>query len=161
ALSNGLRQEITGDPGIDYYPLLPTPNADKGYAGNHLKHNFTFSYLYQLPVGKGQRWMSAMNPIADAIIGGWEWNGILLAHSGFPLGFGTSQNQSGTGIGNRPNMTCSGRLDSSNQFVTTTATRWFDTACFQAPVAGTLGAAPRTPELYGPDQVNFDMSLFK
>ena len=34
-------------------------------------------------------------------------------------------------------------------------------ATFAAPTPGTLGAAPRTPEVFGPDQVNFDMSLFK
>ncbi len=157
AQSNGLRQEITGDPGVDYYPILPFPDADKGYTGNHLKHNFTFSYLYQLPWGKGQRWLNSMPAVGEYVIGGWELNGILLAHSGFPLGFSMQSNQSGTGIGNRPNMSCSGRLSSSLQ----TATQWLDTSCFAAPAIGTLGAGPRTPEVFGPDQVNFDMALFK
>jgi hypothetical protein len=157
ALSNGLKQEITGDPGQDYYPILPSPQADKGYAGTDLRHNFTFSYLYQLPFGKGQRWLTDLPTVADAILGGWELNGILLAHSGFALGFNTSSNLSGTGIGNRPNMTCGGTLSGNQQVFS----KWFDTSCFVAPAAGVLGTSPRTPEVYGPDQVNFDSSLYK
>jgi hypothetical protein len=43
ALSNGLKQEITGDPGNDYFPLVPFPNADKGLASTDLRNNFTLS----------------------------------------------------------------------------------------------------------------------
>jgi hypothetical protein len=157
ALSNGLRQEITADPGLDYYPILPYPEADKGYAGNHLKHNFTASFLYGIPVGKGERFLSNMNPIANTIVGGWEINGILLAHSGFPLGFNTASNLSGTGIGNRPNMSCSGALGDSQR----TPSQWLDTSCFSTPPAGVLGNAPRTPEVFAPGQFNLDLSLFK
>jgi hypothetical protein len=157
AFSNGLRQEITGDPGVDFYPLLPNPDADKGYAGTDLRHNFTMSFLYQLPFGKGQRWANSMNKVGEHVLGGWEFNGIVLAHSGFPLGFSTSSNQSGTNIGNRPNMTC----NSNNLAHQDPRVAWFDTTCFSLPTAGTLGSAPRTPEIYGPDQVNLDMSLYK
>ncbi len=58
ALTNGLVQEITGDPGQDYYPLLPFPSADKGLASTDLRHNFTFSYVYQIPFGKGRTFLS-------------------------------------------------------------------------------------------------------
>ncbi len=54
-------------------------------------------------------------------------------------------------------MGCSGRLSSGQN-----VKKWFDTSCFTAPkVAGIFGNAPRSPEVYGPDQTNLDMSLYK
>jgi hypothetical protein len=54
-------------------------------------------------------------------------------------------------------MTCSGAL-SNNQG---TPSQWFDTSCFATPVAGVLGNAPRTPEVFGPGQFNLDWAMFK
>src|SRR5579875_2454540 len=154
ALTNGLVQEITSGPGQDYYPLLPFPSADKGLASTDLRQNFTLSYLYQLPFGKGQTYLSGTNALEQAVLGNWQINGITIIHTGFPLGMTMASNQSGTGIGNRPNRVCDGSLSNPSVF------EWFNTACFVAPVPGTLGNAART-ELYGPGQVNFDFSVFK
>ena len=121
------------------------------------RHVLTVNSIWDLPFGKGQKFGSSMNKILDGVIGGWETNAIALVHTGFPLGFSTASNQSGTGVGNRPNMTCNGRLSSDSQ----TVNKWFDTSCFVSPTPGTIGNAPRSPEVYGPNQVNFDMSLYK
>jgi len=94
--------------------------------------------------------------VPQAILGGWQLNGITNVRSGFPLGFTTANNQSGTALTNRPNVVCNPRLDNP------TVGKWFDTACFAAPPAGTLGNAGRTiGGLYGPRQVNFDLSIYK
>ena len=154
AVTNGLVQEITGDPGIDYYPLLPYPNADKGLASTDLRNNFTLSYLYELPIGKGQPFLSGLHGVGQAILGGWQVNGITILHTGFPLGMTMSSNQSGTGIGNRPNRVCDGKSTHP------TAGQWFDVTCFAAPTPGTLGNAARST-LFGPGQVNFDTSVYK
>jgi hypothetical protein len=154
AYTNGLSQEITGDPGQIFYPLNPYPNADKGLASTDLRNNFTLSYLYQLPFGKGQKYFSTLNGFGQALIGGWQVNGITILHTGFPLGMTTATNQSGTGVGNRPNHVCDGKLSDP------TIAEWFNVNCFTAPAPGTLGNAARTT-LYGPGQVNFDTSVFK
>jgi hypothetical protein len=154
ALTNGLKQEITGDPGQDYYPLLPYPDADKGLASTDLRQNFTLSYLYKLPIGHGEAFLRNLKGLGDLILGGWQINGITTVHTGFPLGMTMASNQSGTGIGNRPNQVCGGNISNPN------VNQWFDTTCFVAPAAGTLGNAPRSG-LYGPHQVNFDMSVYK
>jgi hypothetical protein len=155
ALTNGLQQEITGDPGVKYFPLAPFPKADDGFAATDLRHSVTISYLYPLPVGKGRRFLTGAGRVADGVLGGWQINGITTMRSGFPLGFSMSSNQSGTQIGSRPNMTCTGTLSAQD------VNKWFDTSCFAAPAAGTLGTAPRTPDLRGPQQENFDASLYK
>ena len=40
------------------------------------------SVVYQLPFGKGRRFGSAMNPVLDAVLGGWEFNTINTANTG-------------------------------------------------------------------------------
>ncbi len=155
ALSNGLRQEITGDPGVNYFPFHPFPNADKGLASTDLRNNFTLSFLYNLPVGRGQKFMGDMHGPAQVILGGWSVNGITILHSGFALGETMATNQSGVATGNRPNI-----VPNCAPPTTQTPTQWFNTACFSTPAVGVLGNAPRT-YLYGPGQANLDLSLYK
>jgi hypothetical protein len=48
-------------------------------------HNFKFSYIYELPVGKGKRWMNR-GGVANAILGGWRLSGTQFYSSGAPIG---------------------------------------------------------------------------
>ena len=96
ALSNGLKQEITGDPGNDYFPLVPFKNADKGLASTDLRDNITVSFLYKLPFGQGQRFMGGVGRLGQLLVGGWDVNGITEIHTGFPLGFTANTNNAGT-----------------------------------------------------------------
>jgi hypothetical protein len=153
ALTNGV-SGFGGDPGIVYFPVVTTKDADKGSSNTDLRHNFSLSTLYSIPVGKGQPYLSDMPGVLDAIIGGWQANAIFNANSGYPLGLSMSTNQSGTGFGNRPNRVCDGKLADP------TVQRWFDTACFVAPPVGVLGDAARTT-MFGPGRWNVDMSLSK
>ncbi len=43
------------------------------------------SVVYQLPVGKGRQFMGSLNPILDAVLGGWEINTINTASTGLPV----------------------------------------------------------------------------
>jgi hypothetical protein len=156
ALSSGLRQEITGDPGVNYYPFVPYPSADTGATATDMRHNLTMSLLYELPFGTNKKFLSNLHGPAQVVLGGWQVNGVMLVHSGFALGETMGTSASGTSFGNRPNLVpgCAGTLSNP------TPTKWFDTSCFSAPATGVLGNAPRT-WLYGPGQVNLDMSFFK
>jgi hypothetical protein len=46
-------------------------------------HNLKISYIYELPFGKGRRWVSGR--VADAVLGGWRVSGIHIYTSGAPL----------------------------------------------------------------------------
>ncbi|HET8548819.1 MAG TPA: TonB-dependent receptor [Bryobacteraceae bacterium] len=46
-------------------------------------HNFSTSFLAELPFGKGRKW--ATNGLARAIAGGWQVNGLLSMYSGSPF----------------------------------------------------------------------------
>lgn len=152
ALTNGV-SGFGGDPGIVYFPVAPD-SMDVGSSNTDLRHNFTLSALYDLPVGSGRRFLGDARGLTQALLGGWSINGIFVAHSGYPLGMSMSSNQSGTAFGNRPDRVCSGKLDNP------TVARWFDTSCFVAPPVGVLGNAARTT-LFGPGRVNLDAALSK
>lgn len=48
-------------------------------------HRFTFSGIYEFPLGKGRTWGNDWHPVADAILGGWQIQGLYEWQSGEPL----------------------------------------------------------------------------
>ncbi|CAN5746159.1 hypothetical protein BH18ACI5_BH18ACI5_15960 [soil metagenome] len=153
ATTNGV-SGFGGDPGIVYYPVAASDDADVGSSNTDLRHNLSVSALYELPIGKGKKYLGDAGGVTQALLGGWQVNTIFVAQSGYPLGMTMSSSQSGTAFGNRPNRICDGKLDDP------TIARWFDTSCFVAPAVGVLGDAPRTP-LFGPGRWNADLSVAK
>ena len=61
--------------------------ADKAVSVQDLKHQFSLSYLYQLPFGKGRRWMNNSRAL-DLLVGGWQVGAIQRYSSGQPIDFG-------------------------------------------------------------------------
>src|SRR5262249_21951393 len=61
------------------------PEADRnpGPASYDRPHNFQGYAVYDLPFGKGRRWLS--NGFAGYLLGGWQVNGILSRTSGAPF----------------------------------------------------------------------------
>jgi hypothetical protein len=160
---NGLYDDVSSVAGIAYFPIAVadssgtplSPHVDKGLSTTDQTHNFSASALYQLPFGHGKRWGGSAKGWSEQIIGSWQLNVISHMASGFPFGVIAGTNFSGTtGFGNRADQTCNGKLSHH------TVTEFFDTSCFSDPAAGVMGNASRTP-LYGPDFINFDVSLFK
>jgi len=50
-----------------------------------VRHNFTFSGLYRLPVGRGQKFFGNWGKVPEFLLGGWQLNGIILLRSGTPV----------------------------------------------------------------------------
>ncbi|MGH9970758.1 MAG: carboxypeptidase regulatory-like domain-containing protein [Pyrinomonadaceae bacterium] len=48
-------------------------------------HRFTFAGTYQLPLGRGRAFGTNMNPVLDAFVGGWQFNGTYEWQSGEPF----------------------------------------------------------------------------
>jgi len=68
--------------------LLPNSfNLDAEYSPSNFDetHIFNSNWVYDLPVGKGQRFASTTNPVISRLISGWYTAGIFRAASGFPL----------------------------------------------------------------------------
>jgi hypothetical protein len=132
------------------------PEAEWSLADEHRPHRFVSSFNYQLPVGRGERFLSGSSRVLDGLLGGWSIGGILTLNSGRPVYIGMSGNPSNTGGPDRPNRICSGQLSASER----TLDRWFDTSCFVPNAQFTFGNSPRNPVL-GPGYRNLDLAIFK
>ena len=53
-------------------------------------HRFVINGIYQLPFGKGQKWLGGANRWADLAVGGWQFQGWFEGQSGEALGFGNA-----------------------------------------------------------------------
>jgi hypothetical protein len=59
--------------------------AETGNAYYDPRHKFLSTVIYDLPVGRGRRYLSSSSRAVDAIVGGWSVSGITLYHSGLWL----------------------------------------------------------------------------
>lgn len=66
--------------------ILDQTNYSTSYANSpwDIRHNWTGSFNYELPFGRGKQFGTSMNRAADAVLGGWQVNGLLTMRSGIP-----------------------------------------------------------------------------
>ncbi len=60
----------------------------RGSSDFDMRHNITADVTYELPFGKGQKFLSNANKYVDAVIGGWQVSTIARYHSGLPTTIG-------------------------------------------------------------------------
>jgi hypothetical protein len=70
--------DSVADTGINFIEPFATSRID-------FPHVFSFSTVWDIPFGRGRSFGSDISRIADAIIGGWQLNGIFRAQSGSPF----------------------------------------------------------------------------
>ncbi|MEO6590401.1 MAG: hypothetical protein ABIP06_13970, partial [Pyrinomonadaceae bacterium] len=61
------------------------PELDRGLSDLDVPHRFTLASVYDLPVGKGKRFLSGIPTALDVLIGGWQLNNIVTLQSGAPF----------------------------------------------------------------------------
>lgn len=135
-------------------------NNEKSLASFDVPDRLVVSYVLDVPVGKGRRYMSKSNRFTDAAVGGWGIEGVTTIQEGFPLHIGVNSsnlNAYNSG-GQRPNVV-PGCTSASFQ---STINEYFNTACFTQPAPFTFGDESRNdPVLRAPGQANWDFSAFK
>lgn len=108
--------------------------ADYGPSENDIPHRATFSSVYELPFGKGRKFL-ADNP-ARYILGDWSIGGILNWQAAPPFTVTTQTNTVFSAIGAlRANVSGDPTLSGSER----TLNRWFNTDVFSQPAAATFG----------------------
>jgi hypothetical protein len=136
--------------------------AEKSLSANDTPQRAVVSYVYDLPVGRGQKLLGDSSRFVNGTLGGWGIEGITTLQSGFPLQFGTNTNLTNSyGGGSRPNYVagCNKQVLGRAQ---SRLNEWFNTACFTAPPAFTFGNEPRyDPQLRAAGQATWDTSAFK
>jgi len=125
--------------GADSIWSVPTPFAPAGYNRGIASYNHTHilsaNAIWEVPVGKGHAIGSNLHPVADAVIGGWEFVPMYLYSSGSPLTFGVPGATLGNGWGTRANIV--GNIGVSNPG----PGLWFNPAAFAAPPAYKYGSS--------------------
>ena len=131
---------------------------DRGRSEFDVDHRLVSSFVYELPVGRGKKYLPNLNRAADVVIGGWQVNGIVTFQSGFPMtitaadlgGLNDTQNT------NRADIVGDVNPSGFNR----TIAKWFNTAAFRQPVQGFLGNSGRGI-LRAPGVNNWDTGFFK
>jgi hypothetical protein len=135
--------------------------AEYGNSDFDTRNNLVFSGAFILPVGKGQHWGNNWGSVANAILGGWRYSPIFIAHSGTPINITRGTNPASILPGLRPDVVGNPILPRSQRSIY----QWFNTAAFSVPanIAGGSflpGNAGRNI-VEGPAYVNLDSSLAK
>jgi hypothetical protein len=147
--------QIANNPGANYSNSnFDVRQAFKGYA------------IYQLPFGKGRRFLNR-NWLLDEAIGGWQVSTTLIISTGTPYSVYGTQNTyqlAGTafpnwvtGVSPKPahrSAKCEGSIQYGCQ------NEWFNPAAFSQPAAGTFGNVRRNI-LYGPGTNTVNLAAFK
>ena len=109
----------------------PEPFAPEGYnrgrSAFDRKHILNINGVYELPFGRGRRYLTNANAFVNGVLGGWQLSGIYSFTSGAPLSIGVPGATLGNGRGTRANVAGDPQLSDG------TADRWFNTAAFVAP----------------------------
>lgn len=128
---------------------------DRSIDQDDVAQRFVLSSNYELPIGKGKAVLTNINSFANALIGGWQINGIGTFQSGLPLAVRGTNNFTGIAY---PDVLRDPTLPADER----TPVRWFDTAAFANPANFTIGNAPRTlPRTRGPGLSEINFSIFK
>lgn len=147
--------------GVEYFDPY-NPMQLKFVTPYNRKHALTASYNYALPFGQngivGKNW----NTLANTFLGGWQFSGITTWISGAPFTATGNAGSTDNGTSNLPSRICNGNLSHP------TRSRWFNTACFVNPAAGSGGSWPNNvygsevPDgLVGPRFSDWDVALKK
>ncbi|MBM3739234.1 MAG: carboxypeptidase regulatory-like domain-containing protein [Acidobacteria bacterium] len=108
------------------------------------KQRFTGAAIYELPIGRGRKYMNGMNKAADAIAGGWSLSTLFTFNTGLFLRWGALE------VSGNP------KIDNPTQ------ARWFDTAKIRQIPAFTRRSNPlQWDGLTGPRFWNVDTTLAK
>jgi hypothetical protein len=128
---------------------------DTGPSNFDIPHILAMSVGAELPFGTGKAFLGEAGPLANAFVGGWQFQSIVNYRSGLPFTPTVSRDVANIGVGGqRPNRIGSGELDNP------TLNAWFDKTAFVVPPNFTFGNSGRGI-LRGDHQWNMDASLFK
>ena len=162
---------------------------DRGNNAFDVRHSMNVTALYELPFGKGRKYLQSSGKVAGLFLGGWDLGGIVNARTGLPIDisitrpdvvyvnqttgqvFNSAQLVNGVpvtqavvnvpGGGNSRNVRRPDVVAGVNPFLTTAnKTVILHPAAFTIPRPGTFGNLGRGP-LHGPSLSQMDLTLSK
>ena len=132
------------------------PKLDYAPSDFNVGQRFVASYVLQLPVGRGQKYMGGASRAMDVLVGGWQLTGIATFQQGFPFSLGANDTFGLlTAFSQRPDL-----VGNPHKGFTKSINEWFNTAAFAQPLAGAFGNSGRNI-LLEPGINNWDMGVGK
>jgi carboxypeptidase family protein/TonB-dependent receptor-like protein len=117
-------------------------SCELAHTNQDVRHTFTMNWVYELPAGKDQRYLSS-GGVLQHVFGGWQFSGLLQARTGRPLTISVTRSAADLPDGNnqaqRPDLVPGASLLPANQ----NPDQWINIAAFAVPARGTWGNAPR------------------
>jgi hypothetical protein len=141
--AHGISDGANGDGESDSLQNNTCRTCERGNADFDVRHNFTTSVIWMVPVGKGRRFPGSSSGIADLLLGGWQLSGIGLARTGLPLNVTLSRSASalpdGINSNQRPDVVPGQPRYPAHQ----TPSVWLNPYAFTTPANGKWGDAGR------------------
>lgn len=138
------------DAGGGQDPLFDLRN-NWGLADSSVGHRMVTSFLWQLP--------SPEHRFARAVLGGWQFNGIVTLSSGSPFTVSSGRDTMLSFNTSRADLVDDPHLP-TNRSRPELIAMYFDPAAFKVPAEGTLGNTARN-FMIGPGFKKADLSLFR
>ncbi len=149
------------------------PGHDYGNVAYDRRHRFLATYLYNLPLGRTQRWLNR-GGVVNALVGNWQLGGVTVLQSGpFMTPFETTVDPANTNILTTVGQTRPDQLRNVSPYAARpTTTQWLNPAAFpyanlqttdplgNAIGIGRFGNAP-VGGVVGPGTAIFSFSLAK
>jgi outer membrane receptor protein involved in Fe transport len=137
------------------------PNLNHGLTGWDRTHTFNLVLVYELPFGKDKKWGSNWTPLTEAILGGWQFNGVQTFQSGIPFDVSYAGASAERDVGpNRPNLSGDVTINGGRDEYFENTPIGGSNSPFTRPAVGTFGNMERN-SLRGPGYRRTDASLFK
>jgi len=147
------------DPNGSLYPQDAYNFAnEKALAENIIKLNSVASWVYELPFGRGRKMMASAPPVVEALLGGWQSDGIWNWRTGLPFTI-SSPACSACMMGGDRSIRANVVPGVSPSVSNPSAQEWFNPAAFalQTTPYGTVGR----DTLWGPGLQQWDLGFAK
>jgi hypothetical protein len=122
------------------------------------RNRFVMDAVYDLPVGRGRRFLAHAPGVVDGVLGGWRmmWATVLQSGQYFSPSYSGSDQSNTNTSGGLPNRIANGNLPADQRLVT----RFFDASAFAPPPKGQFGNSG-VNILQGPGVSLEDLSVIK
>jgi hypothetical protein len=151
-----------GANGLNDAPILNPLDLrrEKGPVDFDVINRAVFSYVYELPFGKGRAYLSSLAPGWDFLVGGWQVSGITTLQGGFPLTPVIGSSLGKTFTNSRPDAIGDPAQSARQPY------NWLNAAAFAVPTnaqiaAGDFFGNAGRGSVRAPGLVNFDFSMMK
>src|SRR3984957_20586353 len=102
---------------------------ERTYSPYNTPQNLAMSGTYELPFGRGRKYLSSGSPVVDAALGGWQLQTIIVLRSGLPFTPIVGSDVANTGVANqRPNLNSAGGSATFHRSLS----KWFDPTAYVA-----------------------------